>query len=156
MTFTALVVFEMLRLFVVPLAQPTVPVSSDSYQSDGFTDPFERGDEYRYRAQDLDDPFERGDGYRYRAQDLDDPFERGDGFRYHLDAFSYALERWNTPRYHLDAFAHSVACWDGFRFHLTDLARALEVDRCICTTLRTTPASLRSEVVQVSPCECWP
>jgi hypothetical protein len=157
MTLAVLMLVETLRLSGVPLAQPTLAaLDTPHHPIDAFTDPFERGDGFRYRAQDLDDPFERGDGFRYRAQDLDDPFERAPAFRYHLDAFSSALARWNTPRYHLDTFSHSVACWDGFRFHLTDLVRALDVDRCICTTTRTSPASLRTEILQVSTCECWP
>jgi len=41
-------------------------------------------------------------------------------------------------------------------YHLVDFVEAVERDaeRCICTTTRLSPATLRVEVLLVSDCEC--
>jgi hypothetical protein len=42
------------------------------------------------------------------------------------------------------------------QYRLVDFAEAVERDaeRCICTTTRLSPATLRAEVLLVSDCEC--
>ena len=42
------------------------------------------------------------------------------------------------------------------KYHLVDFADAVEreAERCICTTTRLSPATLRAEILLVSDCEC--
>jgi hypothetical protein len=42
------------------------------------------------------------------------------------------------------------------RYHMEDFADAVEreAERCICTTTRVSPATLRAEILLVSDCEC--
>jgi hypothetical protein len=45
---------------------------------------------------------------------------------------------------------------DSAQYHLVDFAEAVEreAERCICTTTRLSPATLRAEILLVSDCEC--
>ena len=45
---------------------------------------------------------------------------------------------------------------ESLRYNLVDFADAVERDaeRCICTTTRLSPATLRAEILLVSDCEC--
>jgi len=45
---------------------------------------------------------------------------------------------------------------DSAQYHLVDFADAVEreAERCICTTTRLSPATLRAEILLVSDCEC--
>jgi hypothetical protein len=45
---------------------------------------------------------------------------------------------------------------DSGKYNLVDFADAVEreAERCICTTTRLSPATLRAEILLVSDCEC--
>lgn len=90
----------------------------------------------RYTLSDFCASVER-ETFRYQLADFARWIAR-DQFRYRLADFSTWLER------------------DGYRYRLTEFADAVERDaeRCICMTTRLSPATLKSEVLLVSDCEC--
>jgi hypothetical protein len=89
-----------------------------------------------------------------------------DAARYRLADFADSVEQPSLPgpeasRYRLAEFVASVesqalSVSDSARYHASEFADAVErdVERCICTTTRLSPATLKAEILLVSDCEC--
>jgi len=79
-----------------------------------------------------------------------------DASGYHFTEFADSLDRVDAFRYQLAEFADSLDRVDAFRYQLAEFSDAVDRDfeRCICTTTRLSPVTLRVEVLLVSDCDC--